>query len=81
MTDKLSLLLLFVNIYKLAKMIVEKTILVFVALVALARAGDDQLLRMGERHSCIKQVITVFVANKNCNTLDDAAKSHVHLSL
>lgn len=58
-------------------MIVEKLLLVILLLSVLASAGDDQLLRMGEKHSCIKQVINVFVANKNCNTLDDAAKFNV----
>jgi hypothetical protein len=56
---------------------VEKTLLLLLALLVLLRAADDQLIKIGEKNTCIKQVITVFVANKNCNMLDDTAKSNV----
>jgi hypothetical protein len=53
-------------------------ITIFLAcLLTLLQAGNDQLLNIGDKHSCIKQVITVFVNNKNCNSLDDTAKSIV----
>lgn len=58
-------------------MIVEKTIFILLLLMAVVHAGDDQLLKIGEKHTCIKQVVTVFVSNKNCNALDDASKSTV----
>jgi hypothetical protein len=56
-------------------MIVEKITLLLPFILVLVIAGDDQLLRIGDKHSCIKQVITIFVSNKNCNGLDDSAKS------
>lgn len=62
-------------------MIVEKTLILLLLLVAAVHAGDDQLLKIGEKHTCIKQVVTVFVSNKNCNALDDASKSMVKLVL
>lgn len=58
-------------------MIVEKTIFILLLLVTAVHAGDDQLLKIGEKHTCIKQVVTIFVSNKNCNALDDASKSMV----
>ena len=60
-------------------MIVVKSLIIMLTLLPLATSGDDQLLKMSEKHSCIKQVITVFVANKNCDMLDDAAKSNVKI--
>jgi len=62
-------------------MIVVKFLIVFLSFAVVANAGDDQLLKMGEKHSCIKQVISLFVANKDCNTLDDTAKFNVLLKL
>lgn len=62
-------------------MIVEKVVFILLLLVSTIHAGDDQLLKIGEKHTCIKQVVTVFVSNKNCNALDDASKSMVRLSL
>lgn len=73
------MLLLLIN--KLSKMIVEKIILLLLASLPLLIAGHDQLLKIGEKHSCIKQVIAVFVANRNCNMLDDTAKSNVPFRL
>ena len=60
---------------------VGNLIIIFLTLLTLLTAGDDQLLKISEKHSCIKQVITVFVANKNCNSLDDLAKSIVLIYL
>lgn len=62
-------------------MIVEKVVMLILLLVAGVHAGDDQLLKIGEKHTCIKQVVTVFVSNKNCNALDDASKSMVRFVL
>lgn len=60
---------------------VEKVVMLLLLLVTIVHAGDDQLLKIGEKHTCIKQVVTVFVSNKNCNALDDASKSMVRLVL
>ena len=68
-------------LYKLAKMIVEKALFLLLFIMATVHAGDDQLLKIGEKHTCIKQVVTVFVSNKNCNVLDDASKSMVRFML
>jgi hypothetical protein len=62
-------------------MIVEKTVLLLSLLIVASVAGDDQLLKIGEKQTCIKQVITVFVSNRNCNALDDMAKSIVSFVL
>jgi len=60
-------------------MIVVKPLMILFTFLVLVTSGDDQLLKMSEKHSCIKQVITIFVANKNCDMLDDAAKSNVKI--
>ena len=73
----ISKLFLFVS-YKLAKMIVEPRFLLICLFIIIALQSDDSLLKMGQKQTCIKQVIAVFAEERNCASLDDGIKTHVY---
>ena len=50
-------------------------------LACLGLGADDSLLKMSEKSTCIRDVVTIFVGNRNCSILDDGSKSKVILFL
>lgn len=58
-------------------MIVVMKVMLLAVVLRLAVAADDSLLRISEKSSCIREVVTVFVGHRNCSLLDDKAKSKV----
>jgi hypothetical protein len=46
-------------------------------LACLGLAADDSLLKMSEKSTCIRDVVSIFVGNRNCSMLDDGSKSKV----
>lgn len=52
-------------------------VMLLAVFLRLAVAADDSLLRISEKSSCIREVVTVFVGHRNCSLLDDKAKSKV----
>lgn len=55
------------------------TLTCLLLLVCLGLAADDSLLKISEKSTCIRDVVSIFVGRRNCSMLDDGSKSKVIL--